>query len=206
MLDKNELQFIHESSLQLLEEVGIKIDDERTRKLFEEFGATIDNTTNFVKIPDSLIKEKIKSVPNSFKLYGPDGSYSLDFNTENVFFATLGAAVKMYDPNKKNHIRKSTLKDNVDNLRLVDKLENLNCSQIDLWPGDIKYTTIHVECVYNWIKNSHKPYGHGCFGKLVSEDSIKMASIIAGGKQAIMKNPRLFGIFNPTSPLHLPKI
>ena len=206
VLDKNELQLIHESSLQLLEEVGIKVDDERTRKLFEEFGATIDNTTNFVKIPDSLIKEKLKSVPNSFKLFGPDGSYSLEINTENIFFATLGAAVKMYDPSKKNQIRKSILKDNIDNLRLVDKLENINCSQIDLWPGDIKYTTIHVQCIYNWIKNSHKPYGHGCFGKLVSEDSIKMASIIAGGKQEIMKHPRLFGIFNPTSPLHLPKI
>ncbi|MHA1327996.1 MAG: trimethylamine methyltransferase family protein, partial [Promethearchaeota archaeon] len=35
---------------------------------------------------------------------------------------------------------------------------------------------------------------------------INMASIIAGGHEEIVKRPRLFGILNPTSPLHLPKI
>ncbi|MFW9952787.1 MAG: trimethylamine methyltransferase family protein [Candidatus Thorarchaeota archaeon] len=206
VLDKNELQLIHESSLQLLEEVGIKIDDEKARKLLCEFGAIADNQSHFVRIPNDMVKEQLKLVPDSFKLFGPDGSYSLEINTENTHYATLGAAVKLYDPSKKNQIRKSTLKDNLDNLRLVDKLDNIHCSQIDLWPGDIKYTTIHVRCIYNWIKNSHKPYGHGCFGKLVSEDSIRMTSMIAGGDPEIIKHPRLFGIFNPTSPLHLPKI
>jgi trimethylamine--corrinoid protein Co-methyltransferase len=33
-----------------------------------------------------------------------------------------------------------------------------------------------------------------------------MASIIAGGEDELITRPRLFGIFNPTSPLQLPKI
>ncbi len=206
VLDKNEIELIHDSTLHLLEDVGIKIDDENTRELFKEHGAIVNNQTHFVKIPEALVKEQLKLVPESFKLFGPDGTYNIKLNTESIHFATLGAAVKIFDPSKKNNIRKSILQDNINNLRLVDKLENISCSQIDLWPSDTKYTTIHVVCIYNWLKNSHKPYGHGCFGKLVSEDSIKMASIVARGEQEIIKNPRLFGIFNPTSPLHLPKI
>ena len=206
VLTKDEIEFIHASTLDLLEKVGIKIDDENTRILFKEHGAEIDNYDNFVKIPESLIKEKLKQVPDSFKLFGPDGTYEVDVSTESMHFAFIGAAVKMYDPSTKNQIRKSNLSDNIKQLRLVDQLEHLSCSQIDFWPGDVKYTTIHAVCLYNWAKNSHKPYGHGCFGRTVSEDSIKMSAIIARGEEEIIKRPRLFGIFNPTSPLHLPKI
>jgi len=206
VLTKDEIEFIHTSTLELIEKIGIKIDDDNTRKLFHEYGAEVDNKNNFVKIPESLIKEKIKLVPSSFKLFGPDGSYNFEINTNSIHFAPIGAAVKIFDPSYKNQIRKSILNDTIKQLRLVDQLDHLSCSQIDFWPGDVKYTTIHTICIYNWVKNSHKPYGHGCFGRTVSEDSIKMTAIIAGGEEEIIKRPRLFGIFNPTSPLHLPKI
>lgn len=206
VLTKDEIEQIHISTLKLIEKVGVKIDDENTRRLFDEYGAEVDNKNNFVKIPESLIIEKLKQVPSSFKLFGPDGSYDIEIDTNSIHFAPIGAAVKMFDPSCKNQIRKSILEDTIKQLRLVNQLDHLSCSQIDFWPGDVKYTTIHTVCVYNWAKNSHKPYGHGCFGRTVSEDSIKMTAMIAGGKDEIIRRPRLFGIFNPTSPLHLPKI
>jgi len=206
VLTQDEIEFIHRSSLELIEKVGIKIDDDKTRRLFHEYGAEVDNNNNFVKIPESLIKEKLKQTPSSFRLFGPDGTYNIEISTNNIHFAPIGAAVKIFDPSSTNNIRKSILKDTVKQLRIVDQLDHLSCSQIDFWPGDVKYTTIHAVCIYNWAKNSHKPYGHGCFGRTVSEDSIKMTAIIAGGEEEIIKHPRLFGIFNPTSPLHLPKI
>ncbi|MFX0058996.1 MAG: trimethylamine methyltransferase family protein [Candidatus Hodarchaeota archaeon] len=206
VLSKEDIENIHTSTLELIEKVGVRIDDDKTRKLFHDYGAEIDNKHSLVKIPESLIKEKLRQVPNSFQLFGPDGSYNIEINTNNIHFAPIGAAVKMFDPSYKNQIRKSILNDTVKQLRLVDQLDHLSCSQIDFWPGDVKYTTIHTVCIYNWAKNSHKPYGHGCFGKTVSEDSIKMTAILAGGEQEIINRPRLFGIFNPTSPLHLPKI
>ena len=206
VLSKEDLENIHFATLELFEKVGIKVDDEKTRKLFQENGAEINEETHFVKIPESLVKEKLKVVPNSFKLYGPDGTYNFEVDTNKIYFTTIGASVKMYDPAHKNNIRKSLLEDNIKQLRLVDKLDHIACSQIDFWPSDVKYTTIHAVCINQWARNSHKPFGHGCYGKTVSEDSIKMASIIAGGETEIIKHPRLFGIFNPTSPLHLPKI
>jgi trimethylamine---corrinoid protein Co-methyltransferase len=206
VLTKDEIEFIHSSTLELLETIGIKIDDKNTRNLFKEYGAEVDNDSSFVKVPESLVEEKLKQVPDSFKLFGPDGTYNVKINTNSIHFAPIGAAVKIYDPSHKNQVRKSKLSDTIKQLRIVDQLEHLSCSQIDFWPGDVKYTTIHAVCIYNWAKNSHKPYGHGCFGRIVSEDSIKMSAIVAGGEEEIIERPRLFGIFNPTSPLHLPKI
>ncbi len=206
VLSKDEIETIHSATLELFEKIGIKIDCEDTRKLLQEFGAEIDQTSDFVKFPESLIKEQLKKVPNSFTLYGPDGSYNIEINKDNIYFLPIGAPVKMYDPSKKKGVRKSILEDTIKQMRIVDQSDHLSCSQIDFWPGDVKYTTIHTFCIYNWAKNLNKPYGHGVFGKVVSQDSINMASIVVGGEDELMQRPRLFGIFNPTSPLHLPKI
>jgi trimethylamine--corrinoid protein Co-methyltransferase len=206
VLSKDEIETIHSATLELLENVGIKIDCEDTRKLLQEFGAQLDQNSDFVKFPESLVKEQLKKVPNSFTLHGPDGSYSIEINRDNIYFLPIGAPVKMYDPTKKKGVRKSLLEDTIKQMQIVDQSEHLSCSQIDFWPGDVKYTTIHTVCMYNWAKNLRKPYGHGVYGKVVSQDSINMASIIVGGYDELKKKPRLFGIFNPTSPLHLPKI
>jgi trimethylamine--corrinoid protein Co-methyltransferase len=206
VLSKSDIETIHSASLELLATVGIKIDALDCRKLFQEYGAELNGDTNFVKIPESLVKEQLKKVPSSFKLYGRDGSFNFEVNTENIHFTTIGAPVKIYDESLKSGVRKSILEDTIKQMRIVDSLEHMACSQIDLWPGDVKYTTIHTVCLYQWAKNTRKPYGHGCYGKTVSQDSINMASIVVGGEEDLIKRPRLFGIFNPTSPLHLPQI
>ncbi|GAH84236.1 unnamed protein product, partial [marine sediment metagenome] len=72
--------------------------------------------------------------------------------------------------------------------------------------GDIQYTTIHARCIYEWAKNTRKPYGLGVYGKLASTDMINMVSIVVGGNDELINKPRLVGFFNPTSPLHLPQI
>ena len=206
VFSKDELETIHSASLNLLSDVGIKIDAQDTRDLLKANGATVDDNTLFVKFPESLIMEKLKTVPDSFKLHGPDGSFSFEVNTKSTQFATIGTPVKIYDPSKKNGVRKSVLADTIEQIKIVDSLENIVCSHIDVWPNDVSYITIHAECIYQWVKNTRKPYGLGCLGKLASQDMMNMASIIVGGEEELIKKPRFVGFMNPTSPLHLPKL
>jgi trimethylamine--corrinoid protein Co-methyltransferase len=145
-------------------------------------------------------------VPNHFKLYGPDGNFNIEVNTETTKFATIGTPVRIYDPTKKQGVRKTVLSDTIQQIKIVDTLENIVCSHIDVWPNDISYITIHVHCIYQWAKNTRKPYGLGCLGKLASNDMMKMTSLIVGGEEELIKKPRLVGFMNPTSPLHLPVI
>ena len=48
VLSKNEIQAIHESTLTLLEDIGIIVDSEEDRQLLQENGATIDNKKKLV--------------------------------------------------------------------------------------------------------------------------------------------------------------
>ena len=203
---KDELEAVNSASMKLLSEVGIKVDAKDVRDILKEEGAEPNETTNFVKFPESLVKEKLKTVPNSFKLHGPDGSFNFEVNTTTTQFATIGTPVKIYDPSSKDGVRKSVLTDTIEQIKIIDSLENIMCSHIDVWPNDISYTTIHSQCIYQWAKNTKKPYGLGCLGRLASQDMMNMASIIVGGDEELIANPRFVGFMNPTSPLHLPKI
>jgi trimethylamine--corrinoid protein Co-methyltransferase len=203
---KNELELIHSKSIQLLSEVGLKIDAQDTRELLKAYGAMVNEETHFVRFPETLVKEKLKLAPNSFRLYGPDGSFWFEVNTETIQFATIGTPVKISDESKKGGVRKTLLSDTIQQIKIVDSLENIVCSHVDVWPNDISYITIHAHCIYEWVKNTKKPYGLGCLGRLASQDMMNMASIIVGGDEELIRRPRFIGFMNPTSPLQLPQL
>ncbi|MEG0156596.1 MAG: trimethylamine methyltransferase family protein, partial [Anaerovoracaceae bacterium] len=58
-LTQDELYAIHAASLEVLSQVGIKVESQKARKIFEEGGATIEG--EFVKIPPHVVEECIRS-------------------------------------------------------------------------------------------------------------------------------------------------
>ncbi|MFX1387701.1 MAG: trimethylamine methyltransferase family protein [Promethearchaeota archaeon] len=206
VLSKDEIQTIHSATIKLLSKVGIKIDSPSARNILEEHGVEVDNNNPFVKLSEALIKEKLKEVPDAFKLYGPDGKFNFEVNTTSTQFATIGTPVKIYDPSKESGIRKTVLADTIKQIRIVDSLKNINCSHIDVWPNDVNYLSLHAHCIYQWVHNTRKPYGLGCLGRVASQDMMNMASIIVGSEKELINNARFVGFMNPTSPLHLPQL
>ena len=206
VLSSDEIKAIHSATMELMSTVGVKMDAKDVQDLFEKNGATVDPDTNFVKIPESLVKEQLKNVPNSFKLHGPDGSYSFEVNTESTKFASLPCPVSIYDETQKKGIRKSTLADTIKQIRIVNALEHISSCQYDLWAHDVPFLELHCHTLRAWARHSYKPYGMGCFGKIASQDMMNICSIIVGGEEELIKRPRLIGFLSPTSPLHLPQI
>ncbi len=206
VLSQEEIDIIHNHTLDLLETIGIRVDSIEAKELLRENGAIIDEKSDYVKFPESLVKEQLKKVPDSFTLWGSDGTYKFDVNTKSVNFATVGTPVNIYDPDHKKGIRKTVLSDNVNQIRVVDSLKNIRCSHVDVWPNDVPYLETHYHTIRAWAEHSFKPYGLGCYGRIASQDMMNLTSIIIGGDKELINRPRLVGFFNPTSPLMLTKI
>ena len=208
VLAKDEVELIHSSTLELLETTGIMVDSPEARALLKENGAIVDDTSKniWVKFPEELVKEQLKHVPDSFNLWGPDGSFSFTVNTKTTQFATVGTPVKIYDPESKRGVRKTIMEDTIKQIRIVDSLKNIMCSHVDVWPNDVPFLELHCHAIKAWAENSRKPYGLGCYGGLASKDMMNLTSIIVGGDEELIKHPRLVGFFNPTSPLMLTRI
>ena len=207
ILSKDETIAINSASLQLLATTGIKVESPSAKKVFFEYGATEDNETGMVLLPEYLVKDRIKSIPKSFKLHGVNEKSSYEISIEKSQFATIGTPVKIYDPSKKSGVRKSVLEDTIKQIKIVDSLDNIINSHVDVWPNDVPYLSLHVHLIRTWAMHSiHKPYGLGCFGRLPSQDMMDITSMIVGGIDNLKKYPRLMGFFNTTSPLLLPQI
>ncbi len=100
ILTKDEQHRIHNMSLRILEEVGIRFHGDRAPKIFKENGVKIDPQDRIAKIPPELITHAIETAPKKFTLgarnpihnftipspqtrYGLDGTaaFALDFAT-----------------------------------------------------------------------------------------------------------------------------
>jgi trimethylamine---corrinoid protein Co-methyltransferase len=207
VLSNEDLDAIHLSTMDLLESVGIRVESEEVRGFLKEKGAIINGVDETqVKFPNWLVKESLSKVPTNFSLWGPDGSYKMTIDTNSIHFGTFGAAVNIHDPIKKKKIRKTTLHDTIEHIKVSNALENIDCSHMDVWPSDVPFTELHCHTIKGWANNSYKPYGMSCFGKIASQDMINLVSIIIGDSKEAIKKPRLIGVFNPTSPLLLEKI
>jgi trimethylamine--corrinoid protein Co-methyltransferase len=97
VLSNEDLDLIHLTTVDLLENVGIRIESEEVRMFLKEKGAIIDEIDkDIVKFPEWLMKENLKKVPKSFSLWGPDGSYKMTIDTNSIHFGTFGAAVNVW--------------------------------------------------------------------------------------------------------------
>jgi trimethylamine--corrinoid protein Co-methyltransferase len=200
VLTNDEIYQIHLGAMELLEKVGVKIEADEALDMMNQAGAQVDRTKKWVKIPEYLVKESLKKAPSRFLLYGRDPKFQLRMGGSEVNYGTIGTPTKIIDIDT-GKVRPATTKDAETQLRIVDSLKHINCSQVDAWPNDIPVTLVHTFSIMTWAKNSRKPYGIGMFGKLPSQDMINMAAIVAGGEEELMKAPRLLGYHNPVSPL-----
>ena len=206
VFSKDEIEEIHNASMHILENIGIKVEDPNLRKLMTENGAIPTENSTYMKFPESLVKEKLKTVPDSFTLHGRDGDFTATVDTTHTEFATIGTPVRMYDPEHKRGVRESVLADTIHQIRIVDSLKHIICSHVDVWPSDVPYLELHCHTIKAWAQNSTKPYGLGCFGRLPSQDMMDLLSIIVGGKEELIKHPRLVGFFSITSPLEFSQL
>jgi len=75
-LSEDEMERIHQASLQILKETGVKIYSEKVRRLLAESGAEVNNV--IVKIPSSLIEEAVKRAPGEITLGARSQSVPLE--------------------------------------------------------------------------------------------------------------------------------
>ena len=204
VLSQPEVERIHAASMEILAEVGIKVTYQKARDLFREAGAEVDEQTQAVKLPESLIRWAVEQAPQQFSLFGRDGQFRLDIGPEQTapVFAGLGTPTRILDLHT-GDVRAVTKQDMIDHIILIDTCRHIHSSQMDVWPDDIPMTTIHTEAIWAWAHHSRKPYGMGCYGYLPTWDMMRMMALAVGGKEALRQRPRFFGICSVVSPLQM---
>ncbi|MCR6692473.1 MAG: trimethylamine methyltransferase family protein [archaeon YNP-LCB-003-016] len=200
VLSHYELYEVHMATMEVLEKVGVKVLEQNALKLLKDAGAIINERKGVAHIPEYLVNESLKKAPSHVTLYGRGKRYKLNIGGYRVHFSMEGTSLFVLDL-ETGERRASTYTDLERFFKLADALENIHHASITVKARDIPESIAHVYEMYAGFKNTTKTIDGYTYGQTVAMDTIKMASIIAGGEEELIKRPMLLGFHNPVSPL-----
>ena len=200
-LSNEQIYEIHTATLDLLEHVGVQVESEEALKLLDGIGAAVDFKTKRVRIGPDLVSEAVRKTPPSFVLHARNKEHNLRIEDDRVHFLDGGLPTIVITPDGTR--RPATLNDVADLAKLYDYLEYLDITFSGVFPTDIPEATHHVHAYLAKLENTDKVafYGYYARGRVVAQDLIRMASVVAGGLEELRRKPVMMGWENPISPL-----
>jgi len=199
-LRRKDLRRIHSSTLKVLEETGVRVDEENALKLLDDAGATVDFKRKIVKVPQSLIEELIKKARKCVRLCGRNPKHDLTLGEGKVHIMTSSTGIRVLDMDT-GEVRPSTKKDVEDSAKLADALENFHIYSIMVDALDYPEEIMGLEEVDAMFNNTEKHIDTGALGTENARDEIRMAAAVAGGFEELRKRPIIDLMQTPVSPL-----
>jgi trimethylamine--corrinoid protein Co-methyltransferase len=200
MLPPEQLERIHDTSMRILEEIGMDFLDDEALDIWEKAGAKVDHAAQHVWIERGLLLEAVAKAPSEFTLRARNPAKNLRIGGNNtVFLNTSGTA---FVSDLDNGRRPGTLAD----VHAMSKLIHL-CNPIHILesqvtePQDLPVAVRHLERGLAIFTLSDKPVAQAAHGRVVATDCLKMAAIVFGGHDNLGPDPVFGAIVNANSPL-----
>ncbi len=199
---QDELQTIHLATLDILKNVGVRVDSKEARDIFAGGGCEVEEDTHIVKIPAYIVEDAVRTAPPTIQLCGrtPDKDYIVEKNR--VGFVNFGEGVMIRDPETKDY-RPST-KDDLRKCSLMsDYLPNMDITYRAVVSQDHPGPSQALHNAEAIFPNTTKHFFIGPDGAENAEYLIRMAAAVVGGRENLRKRPLISFNVCPTSLLKL---
>lgn len=202
VLGDDQIEDIHQATLKVLEEVGIRVEHKPALEVFSGNGCDVDFNKKIVKIPQYVLKKTLQTAPSSFTLYGRKPEFDVLVDTQNVY--TIGGSSALFVFGLDGNRHPATLKDLVDLTRLQDALENLHIMHGIVNPQDIPQPGFCRRLFAAVTENTSRNYYSQAEDAEDVRDQIEMASLILDSKEEVKRKPIFTEVVCMVSPLTHP--
>lgn len=199
VLSDEQIHDIHIATLEVLEEVGVRVEHKSALEIFRDNGCDVDFKERIVRIPEHILNKALSTCPSRFTLYGRRPEFDVKVDTQSVY--TIGGSSALYVLGLDGKRRPATLKDLEDLTRLQDALENLHIMHAIVIPQDIPQDGFDRILFAAVMKNTSRNYYSQSNGAQGIMDQVEMASVILGSKEEVSKKPIFTIVICMTSPL-----
>jgi trimethylamine--corrinoid protein Co-methyltransferase len=199
MLTDAQLDEIHQATLEILANTGVRVQSPSAVDLLVAAGSSVSDG-DLVKIPETVIEEALGSAPAQIDLYSRTGELRLELAGFNTYFGTgsdLPNTVDLVNSER----RPSVLADVKAYARLCDCLENLDFVMSMAQASDVPIKTSDRYSFLAMLQNTTKPIVYTVWDTAGLTDIIRMAELVAGGQESLAQRPFMLGYLEPTSPL-----
>ena len=200
VLSDDECSRIHEETLSVLFESGVRVDTAKGRRILTLAGAEADEGTHIVRFPRTLVEDCIKEAPQNFSLGARRLDKSIPMNRGSCAIIMDGGAVYTYDAEAGE--RRTVSKDDwYLATRLGDCLDDIEVywSAVEgCWdhtPGD---TVVYWKAIF---QNFSKHIQEATITPEQSRWMLEVLQVVFGNRDEFKKNLPVSFILCPASPL-----
>ncbi len=176
----------HHQSLNLLEQVGVKMSYEPAFKLLRDAGCDVSEKAGIVRVPEHVVKKALKLAPSRFVLGGRDPSTDIVVGGSDVHVTGTGSCVNIIDLWTGEH-RPACSKDVEDIVRLEDALENLEVCPYPVSPGDMPKNGLYINVFGAMVKNTGKHIINQAESAREVRDQVDILAAASGSREEVLK-------------------
>ena len=199
MFNDDQLEEIHQVSLEILERTGVRVQDEEARAVLADAGCSVSDG-DLVKISSEVIDRILETASSRVDLYSRTGELRLRLEGFNTYFGTGSDLPNTIDLITSER-RPSVLGDVRAYAKLCDALPNLDFVMSMAQASDVPVKTSDRRSFQAMTENTVKPIVYTAWDEVGLADIVRMAELIVGGEQELAKRPFMLCYLEPTSPL-----
>ncbi len=197
-LTAQQLEQLHLATLDILEQVGVKVCEPEAVELLQSAGARVSG--DLVKIPTWMVQQALQTTPCKIVIYDRSGNRALTLEKGRVYYGTGSDTPYIIDidTGKRRHTVKQ---DTINATIIIDALENIDFVMSMARASDVpeeRSDRHHFEAM---TLNSTKPILFDAHDRQGLLDIIEMAALIAGDKVTLAEKPYIIHYTEPISPL-----
>jgi trimethylamine--corrinoid protein Co-methyltransferase len=203
VLREEDKRKIHESALDVMETVGIRIHSDVARESLRKAGALVDDKTKVVRFPTELTKALIAKTPEKIVLAGREKEFDLPVDGSHCYYTTDGCGISVWEQKSRSR-RLSVLKDITNTAIIADHLQHCSIYEPMVVPSDIPeevHVVVGMKEAFD-ISRKHIESESTSTGD-EARLQVRMASETVGGIEELRKRHVMSAMVCTMSPLTL---
>jgi trimethylamine--corrinoid protein Co-methyltransferase len=200
LVGEEEIEIIHQTSLQILDEIGMDFLNPQARSMLHEAGARVDPDSARVRFDPEFIEATIATAPSEFTIHARNPDRNVHMGGSSVAFTAVSSPPNTSD--EAGGRRVGNRKDFQNLLRLGQTINTVHMwGGYPVEPVDIHPSIRHLDALYDMLTLSDRvihgySLGHSAIGTLS-----RWSGSLAVDDATLDEEPSIHSVINASSPL-----
>ncbi|MCP4981735.1 MAG: trimethylamine methyltransferase family protein [Gammaproteobacteria bacterium] len=202
IISADQLETIHQASLRILRDIGLRVDSPSALKLMSELKADVDFDKSHVRLDPELVEELLQGIPSEFTIHARNPAKTIRVGGNSIVFATTCGPSFVSDLDRGR--RPGTKADMENFVKLAGMLNILHHEGgSGPEPLDLPPASRHLDMMYAQITLTDKGWHPSWLNTAErARDCIEMAKIaLQTDDEGLRQRPAIIGGINTNSPL-----
>ena len=177
-LSADEIESIHQASLRVLAELGMKVTDVEARKIYTEGGARVDQAEEMVYLDPEMVEEVMALAPAEYTLNARNSDKSITIGGNHITFSGVAGPAFVSDLDRGR--RPGTYVELCDYKKLFQSFDIIHYALGGFEPLDLPENSRHLDILLAQIRYTDKCISTSLLGSNRARDGLNMACILFG--------------------------